>query len=267
MDYLLCCEAVWFSSGLSADGEWCFRPGRRLAWWSLYPAKYRNVPCAPQLEAARVVLPRHYQVQAQHMLKLSFRAPGQAAEVMAQNPLWAQMAEPVVMQGVDALSAASSRAPPFLVSLLKTAVQRNSLTRLLVEVGEAVNAKAPPATGGSKPVMPHRPPGRGLTTLAHPSQAGHLAASLVVVRAARAMSAAAAGASPQHSSALPRQHLARQWFVHRVDSNGVRVVVKAFPSQSEAESWAADMEGKGHKQTFWVSDGAPRAASDWAEGR
>ena len=51
------------------------------------------------------------------------------------------------------------------------------------------------------------------------------------------------------------------WVVWRQDDNGNRYVVRRFPSDEactadarlRAEALAAEMEARGHKQTYWVA--------------
>jgi hypothetical protein len=47
------------------------------------------------------------------------------------------------------------------------------------------------------------------------------------------------------------------WVVWRQDDNGNRYVVRRFPAsapdaRAAAEALAAEMEARGHKQTYWV---------------
>ena len=42
------------------------------------------------------------------------------------------------------------------------------------------------------------------------------------------------------------------WVVWRQDDNGNRYVVRRCASKTEAEALAAEMEARGHKQTYWV---------------
>jgi hypothetical protein len=51
------------------------------------------------------------------------------------------------------------------------------------------------------------------------------------------------------------------WVVWRQDENGNRYVVRRFPAtmtetdtaRAQAEELAAEMEARGHKQTYWVA--------------
>ena len=46
---------------------------------------------------------------------------------------------------------------------------------------------------------------------------------------------------------------AKGWTVWRQDDNGNRYVVSRHDTQAEAESVAAEMEARGHKQVYWVA--------------
>jgi hypothetical protein len=43
------------------------------------------------------------------------------------------------------------------------------------------------------------------------------------------------------------------WTVWRQDDNGNQYVVSRHDTQAEAQSVAADMEARGHKQAYWVA--------------
>lgn len=43
------------------------------------------------------------------------------------------------------------------------------------------------------------------------------------------------------------------WVVWRQDDNGNRYEVRRFATRAEAEALAAEMEARGHKQTYWVA--------------
>ncbi|WP_433319530.1 hypothetical protein [Micromonospora chersina] len=43
------------------------------------------------------------------------------------------------------------------------------------------------------------------------------------------------------------------WTVWRQDDNGNRYVVSRHDTRAEADSVAATMEARGHKQTYWVA--------------
>ncbi len=43
------------------------------------------------------------------------------------------------------------------------------------------------------------------------------------------------------------------WVVWRQDDNGNRFVVARRGSRAEAEGIAAELEARGHKQTYWVA--------------
>lgn len=43
------------------------------------------------------------------------------------------------------------------------------------------------------------------------------------------------------------------WTVWRQDDNGNRFVVAHHSDRSAADSQAAEMEARGHKQTYWVA--------------
>ncbi|MEU5529639.1 hypothetical protein ABZ744_22145 [Micromonospora chersina] len=45
----------------------------------------------------------------------------------------------------------------------------------------------------------------------------------------------------------------RNWTVWRQDDNGNRYVVSRHETRAEADSTAATMEARGHKQTYWVA--------------
>jgi len=47
---------------------------------------------------------------------------------------------------------------------------------------------------------------------------------------------------------------ARRWTVWRQDDNGNRYEVSRHDTRAEAESVAAAMEARGHKQTYWVTE-------------
>lgn len=48
------------------------------------------------------------------------------------------------------------------------------------------------------------------------------------------------------------------WVVWRQDDNGNRFVVARRDSRAEAEEFAAELDARGHKQTYWVArPGAP----------
>jgi hypothetical protein len=42
------------------------------------------------------------------------------------------------------------------------------------------------------------------------------------------------------------------WVVWRQDDNGNRFVVARLTSRAEAEQLAAEMDGRGHRQVYWV---------------
>ncbi|MEU9828880.1 hypothetical protein [Micromonospora chersina] len=46
------------------------------------------------------------------------------------------------------------------------------------------------------------------------------------------------------------------WTVWRQDDNGNRYVVSRHDTHEEADSMAATMEARGHKQTYWVARSA-----------
>lgn len=46
----------------------------------------------------------------------------------------------------------------------------------------------------------------------------------------------------------------RRWTVWRQDDNGNRYEVSRHDTRAEAESVAAVMEARGHKQTYWVAE-------------
>jgi hypothetical protein len=46
----------------------------------------------------------------------------------------------------------------------------------------------------------------------------------------------------------------RRWTVWRQDDNGHRCVVSRHDSRAEADSVAATMEARGHRQTYWVAE-------------
>jgi hypothetical protein len=46
----------------------------------------------------------------------------------------------------------------------------------------------------------------------------------------------------------------RRWTVWRQDDNGNRYEVSRHDTRAEAESEAAAMEARGHKQTYWVAE-------------
>jgi hypothetical protein len=48
------------------------------------------------------------------------------------------------------------------------------------------------------------------------------------------------------------------WIVWRQDDNGNRFEVARFTSRAEADALAAQMEARGHKQTYWVAAAAAR---------
>jgi O-acetyl-ADP-ribose deacetylase (regulator of RNase III) len=43
------------------------------------------------------------------------------------------------------------------------------------------------------------------------------------------------------------------WVVWRQDDNGNRYEVRRYATRTEAEALAAEMEARGHKQTYWVA--------------
>jgi hypothetical protein len=43
-----------------------------------------------------------------------------------------------------------------------------------------------------------------------------------------------------------------KWTVWRQDDNGRRYIVEHHADQADAESQAAEMEARGHKQLYWV---------------
>ncbi|GAA5199534.1 hypothetical protein GCM10023322_75330 [Rugosimonospora acidiphila] len=52
------------------------------------------------------------------------------------------------------------------------------------------------------------------------------------------------------------------WTVWRQDDNGNRYEVSRHDSRPEADSVAATMEARGHRQTYWVAPSAPGAGID-----
>jgi hypothetical protein len=52
----------------------------------------------------------------------------------------------------------------------------------------------------------------------------------------------------------PRLARPRRWTVWRQDDNGNRYEVSRHDTRGEAESVAAEMEARGHKQTYWVAE-------------
>lgn len=53
----------------------------------------------------------------------------------------------------------------------------------------------------------------------------------------------------------PRPEALRPWRVRRVDDNGQVFLVAIAPSEAEARKLAAELEARGHKQTYWVEPG------------
>jgi hypothetical protein len=54
--------------------------------------------------------------------------------------------------------------------------------------------------------------------------------------------------------AEPAPNTDATWVVWRQDDNGNRFVVARKESRAEAEALAAEMEARGHKQTYWVAE-------------
>lgn len=48
------------------------------------------------------------------------------------------------------------------------------------------------------------------------------------------------------------------WILKRLDDNGNEVDVKRFPTREEAEAARGELEARGHKQTYWVEEAAPK---------
>lgn len=44
-----------------------------------------------------------------------------------------------------------------------------------------------------------------------------------------------------------------EWVLWRQDDNGVRAEVARFAAEEQARARAAELEARGHKQTYWVS--------------
>jgi hypothetical protein len=48
------------------------------------------------------------------------------------------------------------------------------------------------------------------------------------------------------------------WAVHRQDDNGNRFVVQTSLSREAAEQLVAELESRGHKQSYWVEAEQPK---------
>jgi hypothetical protein len=62
-----------------------------------------------------------------------------------------------------------------------------------------------------------------------------------------------AGGPSDEEGSVAAAGRSRRWIVWRQDDNGNRFEVARRESRADAESLAATMEARGHKQTYWVA--------------
>ena len=173
------------------------------------------------------------------------------AQFIRENPLWAHTVLPVVQEALSKAASVSSGPPSFIISLASIAMKRSLLSKVLMEVGGALFV---PSTPPSRSVPVKGPPTRAFSSI---SDAALLPSAAVMSQVSQRLFSGSSGATSASG----------QWFVWRADSNGVKVLAASFQTQAAAEGWADQMEGKGHKQVFWVTQEAPASLASWGEAR